>query len=178
MSLSRSRLMPLLAVLLLGLGLALAGSALAQQAASSAAPTRAAAAPQNNLPSVTDLAGQPLPQVNVGQVGGEKVSMPLQVLLLMTSITLLPAALLGMTAFTRVIIVLGLLRQALGTGQTPSNQVLLALALFLTFMIMTPVFDASWTHGIAPYLDKTMDFKSAWSAAIEPFRGFMLAQVR
>ncbi|RZZ89321.1 flagellar type III secretion system pore protein FliP [Pseudoxanthomonas winnipegensis] len=174
MSLSRSRLMPLLAVLLLGLGLALAGSALAQQAA----PAQAAAAPQNNLPGVTDLAGQPLPQVNVGQVGGEKVSMPLQVLLLMTSITLLPAALLGMTAFTRVIIVLGLLRQALGTGQTPSNQVLLALALFLTFMIMTPVFDASWTHGIAPYLDKTMDFKSAWSAAIEPFRGFMLAQVR
>ncbi|WP_425600398.1 flagellar type III secretion system pore protein FliP [Pseudoxanthomonas winnipegensis] len=178
MSLSRSRLMPLLAVLLLGLGLALAGSALAQQAAPPAAPAQAAAAPQNNLPSVTDLAGQPLPQVNVGQVGGEKVSMPLQVLLLMTSITLLPAALLGMTAFTRVIIVLGLLRQALGTGQTPSNQVLLALALFLTFMIMTPVFDASWTHGIAPYLDKTMDFKSAWSAAIEPFRGFMLAQVR
>jgi flagellar biosynthetic protein FliP len=182
MSRPHSRLIRLLVVVMLGLALPLAGSAFAQQAPAMAAPAQApapAATPaQNNLPSVSDLAGQALPQVNVGQVGGEKVSMPLQVLLLMTSITLLPAALLGMTAFTRIIIVLGLLRQALGTGQTPSNQVLLALALFLTFMVMTPVFDASWAHGIAPYLDKTMDFKSAWAAAIEPFRGFMLAQVR
>lgn len=178
---SRARLIRLLVVLLLGMALPLAGSALAQQAAAPAAPQAqapAATPAQNSLPSVPDLAGQQLPQLNVGQVGGEKVSMPLQVLLLMTSITLLPAALLGMTAFTRIIIVLGLLRQALGTGQTPSNQVLLALALFLTFMVMTPVFDASWAHGIAPYLDKTMDFKTAWSAAIDPFRGFMLAQVR
>ncbi|GAB3748409.1 flagellar type III secretion system pore protein FliP [Lysobacter olei] len=114
----------------------------------------------------------------MGRVGGEPVSMPMQVLLLMTSITLLPAALLGLTAFTRIIIVLGLLRQALGTGQTPSNQILLALALFLTFMIMTPVFEQSWAAGIAPYLDKQMDFKAAWAAASEPFRGFMLAQVR
>ncbi len=85
---------------------------------------------------------------------------------------------MGITAFTRIIIVLGLLRQALGTGQTPSNQVLLALALFLTFMIMTPTFDAAWSAGIAPYLDGHMDFKSAWAAASQPFRGFMLAQVR
>ncbi|NUS39233.1 MAG: hypothetical protein HOQ02_09450, partial [Lysobacter sp.] len=119
-----------------------------------------------------------LPSVNVGQIGGAPVSMPLQVLLLMTGITLLPAALLGVTAFTRIIIVLGLLRQALGTGQTPSNQILLALALFLTFMVMTPVFDQAWAHGIAPYLDHTMDFKSAWAAASQPFRAFMLAQVR
>jgi flagellar biosynthetic protein FliP len=104
--------------------------------------------------------------------------MPLQVLLLMTGITLLPAALMGITAFTRIIIVLGLLRQALGTGQTPSNQVLLALALFMTFMIMTPVFDQAWAAGIGPYLDGTMEFRQAWTAALEPFRGFMLAQVR
>nr|WP_246022995.1 flagellar type III secretion system pore protein FliP [Lysobacter terrigena] len=121
---------------------------------------------------------KPLPSINVGQVGGQPVSMPLQVLLLMTGITLLPAALMGITAFTRIIIVLGLLRQALGTGQTPSNQVLLALALFLTFMVMTPTFDHAWTAGIAPYLDGHMDFKSAWAAASQPFRGFMLAQVR
>ncbi|MGH8077531.1 MAG: flagellar type III secretion system pore protein FliP [Lysobacter sp.] len=121
---------------------------------------------------------QPLPAVKVGEIGGEPVSMPLQVLALMTGITLLPAALLGLTAFTRIIIVLGLLRQALGTGQTPSNQVLLALALFLTSMIMMPVFDQSWTNGIAPYLNNTLDFKGAWAAASEPFRGFMLAQVR
>ncbi len=126
----------------------------------------------------TPAATQPLPSLQVGQIGGEPVSMSLQVLLLMTAITLLPAALLGLTAFTRIIIVLGLLRQALGTGQTPSSQVLLALALFLTAMVMMPVFDAAWVAGISPYLNDQMDFKSAWTASLEPFRGFMLAQVR
>ena len=121
---------------------------------------------------------QPLPSVEVGSVGGQPVSLPLQVLALMTGITLLPAALLGLTAFTRIIIVLALLRQALGTGQTPSNQVLLALALFLTAMVMMPVFDQAWANGIAPYLDDQLDFRAAWAAASEPFRGFMLAQVR
>lgn len=140
------------------------------QAAAAPAPVQAAPA--------TGTAAQPLPSVNVGQIGGEQVSMPLQVLLLMTGITLLPAALMGLTAFTRIIIVLGLLRQALGTGQTPSNQVLLALALFLTSMIMMPVFDQAWTAGIAPYLNDQMDFKTAWAAASDPFRGFMMAQVR
>ncbi|MGO4220289.1 flagellar type III secretion system pore protein FliP [Lysobacter sp. TAF61] len=138
--------------------------------ASVGAPTAAApvaAAPSRSLPSVT-----------VGKIGGEPVSMPLQVLALMTGITLLPAALMGITAFTRIIIVLSLLRQALGTGQTPGNQVLLALALFLTAMVMMPVFDQAWAAGIAPYLDNTLDFKSAWAAASEPFRGFMFAQVR
>ncbi|HEY4555809.1 MAG TPA: flagellar type III secretion system pore protein FliP, partial [Lysobacter sp.] len=81
-------------------------------------------------------------------------------------------------AFTRIIIVLALLRQALGTGQTPGNQVLLALALFLTFMVMMPTFDAAWTAGISPYLNDQMDFRSAWSLASQPFREFMLAQVR
>nr|WP_243713579.1 flagellar type III secretion system pore protein FliP [Luteimonas terrae] len=136
------------------------------------------AIPDSGAPGFADLASQPMPAVTVGQVGGEPVSMPLQVLALMTGITLLPAALLGMTAFTRIIIVLGLLRQALGTGQTPSNQVLLALALFLTFMVMTPVFDAAWASGIGPYLDGNMDFRTAFAAASEPFRDFMLAQVR
>lgn len=135
-----------------------------------AAPAQTSPAPPQSLPS--------LPSVQVGNIGGEPVSLPLQVLLLMTAITLLPAALLGLTAFTRIIIVLGLLRQALGTGQTPSNQVLLALALFLTAMVMMPVFDSAWAAGIAPYLNDQMEFKEAWTAALDPFRGFMLAQVR
>lgn len=143
-----------------------AGDVFAQAAqAAQAAPAAAPASPS-------------LPAVNVGQIGGQPVSMPMQVLLLMTSITLLPALLLGVTAFTRIIIVLSLLRQAMGTGQAPSNQVLLALALFLTAMVMQPVFDQSWSAGIAPYLDKQMDFRSAWEAASGPFRAFMLAQVR
>jgi flagellar biosynthetic protein FliP len=155
--------------LVLGLAYGLLGASAHAQSAPVAAPAPAAQA---------QAQAQALPAVNVGQIGNQPVSMPLQVLLLMTGITLLPAALMGITAFTRIIIVLGLLRQALGTGQTPSNQVLLALALFLTFMVMTPVFDQAWAVGIGPYLDGTMDFRSAWAAASEPFRGFMLAQVR
>jgi len=165
MSFLRSALL----VLALTIGVSFAAHAQAKPAAPVAAQ---AAQPAQATPA------QPLPSVNVGQVGGQPVSMPLQVLALMTGITLLPAALLGLTAFTRIIIVLGLLRQALGTGQTPGNQVLLALALFLTSMIMKPVFDHAWANGIAPYLDHQIDFKTAWQLASEPFRGFMLAQVR
>jgi len=159
------------AILLLAFALAFTGTAMAQSTAPAAMQSASAVA----TPAVPS---QPLPSVNVGKIGGEPVSVPLQVLALMTGITLLPAALLGLTAFTRIIIVLGLLRQALGTGQTPSNQVLLALALFLTAMIMMPVFDQAWANGIAPYLDHTLDFKGAWAATSDPFRSFMLAQVR
>ncbi|MTI75696.1 MAG: flagellar type III secretion system pore protein FliP [Stenotrophomonas sp.] len=119
-----------------------------------------------------------LPDVNVGKIGGAPVSLPLQTLLLMTAITLLPSLLLVLTAFTRIIIVLGLLRQAMGTGQTPSNQVLLGLALFLTAMIMMPVWDKAWSTGMAPYLDGKIDFQTAWTLTTQPLRAFMLAQVR
>ncbi|MCR6496390.1 flagellar type III secretion system pore protein FliP [Thermomonas sp. S9] len=164
----RRGLLALIALVLLACAVpALAQTTAAAPAATAAATAPAAAAPLPDLPAVT-----------VGQIGKEPVSMPMQVLLLMTGITLLPALLLGITAFTRVIIVLSLLRQALGTGQTPSNQILLALALFLTAMIMQPVLDQAWTAGIAPYLDHQMDFRSAWAAASAPFRAFMLAQVR
>lgn len=147
-------------------------------AAAQTVPTPAPATTAAPAPVTAATPSKPLPNVNVGQIGGEPVSMPLQVLLLMTGITLLPAALLGITAFTRIIIVLALLRQALGTGQTPGNQVLLALALFLTFMVMMPTFDQAWAAGIAPYLNDEMDFRSAWTATSTPFRAFMLAQVR
>lgn len=152
------------------LGACLALALLPAPAAAQATPAATTATPA--APS------QPLPSIQVGQVGGQPVSLPLQVLALMTGITLLPAALLGLTAFTRIIIVLALLRQALGTGQTPGNQVLLALALFLTAMVMMPVFDQAWAAGIAPYLDGSMEFRAAVAAASEPLRGFMLAQVR
>ncbi len=119
-----------------------------------------------------------LPQVKIANVGDEEVSLNLAVLLGMTAITLLPALLLSMTAFIRVIVVLALLRTALGTGQTPSNQILVGLALFLTAMIMMPVTDQAWANGISPYLDGKIDFQTAWSLSSEPFRNFMLAQVR
>lgn len=137
-----------------------------------AAPAAPAAA------AATGAGTVPLPDLTVARIGGNEVSIPLQVLVVMTSLTLLPALLLGATAFTRIIVVLALLRQALGTGQTPSNQVLLGLALFLTALVMSPVLDASWTHGVAPYLNDQLAAGDAWRAASAPFRDFMLAQVR
>ena len=119
-----------------------------------------------------------LPDVTVANVGGQNVSVPLQILGLMTSLTLLPAVLLALTGFTRIVIVLGLLRQALGTGQTPSNQVLIGLALALTFLVMAPVFDQAWSAGIAPYLDGKAAFEPSLKAAVAPLRAFMFAQVR
>ncbi|MGL5698225.1 MAG: flagellar type III secretion system pore protein FliP, partial [Kluyvera sp.] len=81
---------------------------------------------------------------------GESWSLPLQTLVLLTSLTFLPAALLMMTGFTRIIIVLGLLRNALGTPSTPPNQVLLGLALFLTFYVMSPVFNQIYDQAWQP----------------------------
>ncbi|TKS53960.1 flagellar type III secretion system pore protein FliP [Luteimonas yindakuii] len=131
-------------------------------------PSLAWAAPQ--LPS--------LPGVTVGQIGDAPVSLPLQTLLLMTAITLIPSMLLVLTAFTRIIVVLALLRQAMGTGQTPSNQVLVGLALFLTALVMTPVWEAAWTNGFGPWLNGELEFRAAWDLGSAPLRAFMLAQVR
>ena len=110
--------------------------------------------------------------------GGETWSLSLQILALMTALTLLPSALLMMTAFTRIIIVLAMLRQALGTMQTPSNQILIGLALFLTFFIMAPVFDRINDQAIAPYLKETLTFQQALEEARQPLQAFMLAQTR
>ena len=128
--------------------------------------------------SFNRLCSADLPPVTVAQVGEDSISVPLQILALMTALSVLPALLLGMTAFTRIIVVFALLRQALGTGQTPSNQILLGLALFITALIMAPVADASWTQGVQPYLDDQMSFAEAWPKAIQPVRDFMFAQVR
>lgn len=121
-----------------------------------------------------------LPAVTATPVsgGGTEYSLSIQVLLLMTALTLLPAALLSMTAFTRIVIVLGLLRQALGTGQTPTNQVLIGLSLFLTFFVMSPVLDRIYTEAAQPYMDGQLAFEPALKAAAQPLRGFMLAQTR
>ncbi|QHS09250.1 flagellar type III secretion system pore protein FliP [Sinimarinibacterium sp. NLF-5-8] len=121
-----------------------------------------------------------LPAVTAKAVagGGTEYSLSIQLLLLMTLLTLLPAVLLGMTAFTRIIIVLGLLRQALGTGQTPTNQVLIGLSLFLTFFVMSPVLERVYTEGIAPYMADELAFEPALQAASKPLRAFMLAQTR
>ncbi len=116
--------------------------------------------------------------VTTNKQGAQTYSVTLQILGLMTLLTVLPALLLTMTSFTRIMIVLSLLRQALGTGQAPSNQVLLGLSLFLTIFIMSPVFEKVNTEAIQPYMEEKIDAPTALTKASEPFREFMQKQTR
>lgn len=110
--------------------------------------------------------------------GGQNYSLPVQTLILMTSLTFLPAALLMMTCFTRIIIVLSLLRQAIGTQSAPPNQVLVGLALFLTLFVMGPVFDKIYTDAYQPYQDNKISMQQALDKGVEPLKTFMLKQTR
>ena len=110
--------------------------------------------------------------------GGQTYSLSIKIFFLMTALTLLPAALLMMTSFTRIIIVLAILRQALGTAQTPSSQILIGLALFLSLFIMTPVIDQIYQVSVQPYLNEQVSMNEALTRAEIPIREFMLAQTR
>ena len=110
--------------------------------------------------------------------GDQKYSLSLQALVLMTALSLLPAALLMMTSFTRIIIVLAILRQALGTAQTPSNQILLGLALFITIFIMSPVLSEINITAAQPYYAEDISANQAIQLAKKPIMEFMLAQTR
>ncbi|MES9971595.1 MAG: flagellar type III secretion system pore protein FliP [Candidatus Thiodiazotropha sp.] len=110
--------------------------------------------------------------------GGQTYTLTIQILLFMTALTLLPGALMMMTSFARIIIVLAILRQALGTQNTPSNQILIGLALFLTLFIMMPVFNEVNEVALQPYLAEQMDAAQALQAAAEPVKSFMIAQTR
>lgn len=109
---------------------------------------------------------------------GKSYSVTLQIIALMTVLTLLPALLLTMTSFTRIIIVLSILRQALGTAQTPSNQVLIGLSLFLTFFIMSPVFTKVYNEAYIPYAEEKISADTAIEKLTKPFHDFMMAQTR
>jgi flagellar biosynthesis protein FliP len=124
-----------------------------------AAGTLAMASAAVAVPGVEALSVNPAPG------GGQTYTLSVQVLLLMTALSLLPGALIMMTAFTRVVIVLALLRQALGTAQTPSNQILVGLALFLTFFIMAPVFNEVNQQALQPYLSEQKAGTEALAAA-------------
>ena len=123
-------------------------------------------------------AGIPAISIDGGNGDGQTYTVTLEILALMTMLTLLPAILLMMTSFTRIIIVLSILRQALGTAQTPSNQIILGLALFLTLFVMSPVFDQVYEVAMQPYLAGSLSAMDAMMAATEPFKTFMLAQTR
>jgi len=110
--------------------------------------------------------------------GGQSYSLSLQTLLLLTALSFLPAALLMMTSFTRIIIVLSLLRQALGTMSAPPNQVLIGLALFLTLFVMGPVFDKIYTDAYVPLQENKITMQQAMERGAAPLRTFMLKQTR
>lgn len=110
--------------------------------------------------------------------GGQEVSVTLQVLAIMTALSFLPALLIMTTCFTRIIVVLSILRQAIGLQQTPSNQMLLGLSLFLTFFIMAPVFQQINEQALQPYLSDKMPPLDALNAAQKPLKEFMLHQTR
>jgi flagellar biosynthesis protein FliP len=122
--------------------------------------------------------GLPALTVQSAAGGGQTYSLTLQVLMLMTAVTLLPAILLMMTAFTRIVIVLGILRQAIGAGNTPPNQVLLGLALFLTLFVMSPVVERINEDAYKPYAAGTMEASVALDRALVPLKKFMLDQTR
>jgi len=130
------------------------------------------------MPVLAHAQGMPVVNVMAGKGGATQYSLTLQLLALMTVLTLLPSMLLMMTSFVRIIIVMSILRQALGTGQTPPNQVLAGLALFLTLFIMSPVLTDVYNNAILPYMNQGMPFEQALAAAEAPIRGFMMAQTR
>jgi flagellar biosynthetic protein FliP len=145
------------------LGIGLAAVVLAPQSSAAAAPQAAA------------------PFISIGMDETKdpgKMAVVMQIFLLMTILSLAPAILIMLTSFTRIVIVLSLLRRALGTMQAPPNQVLIGLALFLTFFIMTPVWHNINQNALQPYLDDKIGQQQAFKNAAEPLRKFMFKQTR
>ena len=132
-----------------------------------AAPLAAAASLQSG--DLRDLIGGGDPTVN-GRI--------VQIIGLLTVLSLAPGLLIMMTSFTRFIIALSFLRSGLGLQTTPANSILVSLALFMTFFVMSPVFDKSWTEGVKPLIDHSISEEAAVGKILEPFREFMLANVR
>jgi flagellar biosynthetic protein FliP len=134
------------------------------------------------LPCGTALAqaqgGLPALAITSAAGGVQTYSLTFQVLILMTALTLLPAVLMTMTAFTRIIIVLSILRQALGMATTPSNQILVGLALFMTFFVMAEPLQQAYANGVKPYMDGQMAGEVAIDRTMQPIKHFMMAQTR
>lgn len=135
------------------------------------------------LPLVTTQVWAELPSIEALRMtpnsdGSQTYSVTIQILAIMTALTLLPSMLIMLTSFTRIIIVLAILRQAMGLQQTPSNQIVLGLALFLTFFIMTPVWERVNAEALQPYIAEEVTPLEAVQLAKAPLQEFMLAQTR
>ena len=133
---------------------------------------------------VTSMAAPPagpIPFISIGPGGADspgRVSVVLQIFLLMTVLSLAPAILILLTSFTRIVIVLSLLRKALGTMQSPPNQIIIGLSLFLTIFIMTPVWQSVYKDSLKPYFDEQITSEQAFEKAAVPIRAFMIKQTR
>ena len=132
----------------------------------------------NEVKAIDSLGGLPALNIQANDSGGTTYSLSLQILLLMSALTILPSLLLGMTSFTRIIIVMSILRQALGTQQTPPNQVLIALAVFLTFFIMAPTFTNVYEQVAIPFMDGEIQTPEALTKASKEIKGFIVMNTR
>ncbi|MDB5770132.1 MAG: flagellar biosynthesis protein FliP [Burkholderiales bacterium] len=128
--------------------------------------------------AIAQQAGLPALTSTPAPGGGQTYSLSLQTLVLMTGLSFLPAALMMMTSFTRIIIVLSLLRQALGTQTAPPNQVMIGLALFLTFFVMGPVFDKIYVDAYQPFSENKITMQQAMDKGVAPLKAFMVKQTR
>ncbi len=122
--------------------------------------------------------GIPALSVVTNADGGQTYTLSIQVLIIMTLLTMLPAALMMMTAFTRIVIVLAILRTAIGTAQTPTNQIIIGLSLFMTIFVMSPVLDSINQNALQPYLNETITSGKALEMAQAPISEFMMRQTR
>ncbi len=130
------------------------------------------------LPMTVQAQGLPTITLGIGEATEPaQVSTALQILILLTILSVAPSILLMTTAFTRIVIVLSFVRQAMGTQQAPSNQIVVGLALFLTFFIMAPVFTQINDEALQPYLNEEISQEDAIPLALEPMRRFMFSQV-
>ena len=140
---------------------------------------RGLAAAPGNTTSDASLPTPSNPSLKLPEITSrENFSAALQIIILLTVLSLAPSLLIMMTSFTRIVIVLSLLRQALGTQQLPPNQVLIGLALFMTFLVMAPTWQRVNDEALKPYLDGTMDQRAALDRAAVPLRDFMIRQIR
>ena len=116
--------------------------------------------------------------IDLGESGGSSTARIVQLVLLLTVLSVAPGILVMVTSFTRIVIVFSIARQALGTSQTPTNSILIALALFMTGFIMTPTFEKAWNEGIYPLTQEKISTEAAVQRTVAPFREFMLKNVR
>lgn len=135
--------------------------------------------PCSSRAETTPTSSAPFLSIGMNRDGGpEELSVVLQIFLLMTVLSLAPSILIMLTCFTRIAIVLSLLRQAIGTNQLPPNQIIIGLALFLTFYVMAPVWQAINADALQPFLNKQLNQQEAFEKALRPIRQFMVKQTR